>query len=222
MKKLAVIFGLALSLTLITGCHGIHFFGKGVAGSGVRKTEKRVVSNFKRIEVGGAYKVEIVAQQSEQGIELEGDDNILPLVKTEVSGDTLHIGSDEPFNTKKAIVVKIAASDVQGLNISGACDASAKNIKTDRFDMNVTGASDIIVQGETTSLKISSRGASKIDAENLTARSVNVSTSGAGKTRIYASEELTADASGASTITYSGDPKVVNKKDSGASTITKK
>lgn len=221
MKKLAVIFGLALSLTLITGCHGLHF-GKGIAGSGVRKTEKRIVADFKGIDVGGAYEVEIVAQKQEQGIELEGDDNILPLVKTEVKNGTLHVWSDEPFNVKNAVRLKIAAADVQAMNISGACKVNVQNIKTDRFELNVSGASDVTMQGETTSLKIDSNGASKVDSEKLTARAANVTTNGAGTTRVYVSEEMTAKASGASKIIYSGDPKVVNKKDSGASKITKK
>lgn len=221
MKKLAVIFGLALSLTLITGCHGLHF-GKGVAGSGVRKTEKRIVADFKGIDVGGAYEIEVVAQKQEQGIELEGDDNILPLVKTEVKNGTLHVWSDEPFNVKNAVRLKIAAADVQAMNISGACKVNVQNIKTDRFELNVSGASDVIMQGETTSLKIDSNGASKVDSEKLTTRAANVTTNGAGTTRVYVSEEMTANASGASTIIYSGDPKVVNKKDSGASKITKK
>lgn len=221
MKKLAVIFGLALSLTLITGCHGLHF-GKGIAGSGVRKTEKRIVADFKGIDVGGAYEVEIVAQKQEQGIELEGDDNILPLVKTEVKNGTLHVWSDEPFNVKNAVRLKIAAADVQAMNISGACKVNVQNIKTDRFELNVSGASDVTMQGETTSLRIDSNGASKVDSEKLTARAANVTTNGAGTTRVYVSEEMTAKASGASKIIYSGDPKVVNKKDSGASEITKK
>lgn len=220
MKKIAVIICL-ISLSFATACHGIHF-GKGIAGSGVRKTEKRVVSDFKEIQIGGAYELEVVAQQETQGIEIEGDDNILPLIKTEVRNGTLYVESDRPFNVKKAIRVKISAMDIRGLDISGACNAEVKNIKADRFELNVSGASDINIQGETTSLKIDSNGVSKINAEKLTARSVNVSTSGTGTTRVYATEEITADASGASSITYSGDPKVVNKKDSGASSITKK
>jgi hypothetical protein len=221
MKKLAIIFGLALSLSFISGCKGIHF-GKGIAGSGIRKTEKRVVPDFKKVEIGGAYEVEVIASQQQQSLELEGDDNILPLIKTEVKNGTLYIHSDKPFNVQKPIRVKISASDIQTMDISGACDVNAKNIKTDRFEINASGASDVKVQGETTSLKIDSNGASNIDAEKLTARSVNVSTSGAGTTRVNVTEELTANASGASSIIYSGEPKVVNKKDSGASSITKK
>lgn len=221
MKKLAAIFVLALSLTFITGCHGVHF-GGGVAGSGVRKTEKRVVSDFKKIEVGGGFEVEVVAQQKEQTLELEGDDNILPLIETEVRNGTLYVESKKSFNTKKAIHLKISAADVQAMGISGACKTSVKNIKADRFELDVSGASNVTVQGEAASLKIDSSGASEIDTEKLTARSVNVSTSGAGTTRVFASEEISADASGASKIIYSGDPKVVNKKDSGASSVTKK
>ncbi len=220
MKKLAIIFALALSLTFITACHGVHF-GKGVKGSGVRKTENRVVPEFKGVEAGGAFEIEVTAQ-AENGLEIDGDDNILPLIKTEVRGGVLHIGSDKGFNVSEPIQIKISTKDIQSLDLSGASQAIVKNIKNDRFEIDVSGASNIKIQGETASLKIDSSGASKIDCEKLTARSVNVSTSGAGTTRVFASEELTAEASGASTIIYSGEPKVVNKKDSGASTITKK
>lgn len=221
MKKIATIFALALSLTFITGCHGVHF-GSGVAGSGIRKTEKRVVAEFKKIEVGGGFKVDIVAGQQEQTIEIEGDDNVLPLISFSIKNGTLYIENDKPYNVKNPVHIKIAAKDIQSLGISGACDTNVKNIKADRFELNVSGASDVKIQGEAASLKIDSSGASEIDTEKLTARAVNVSTSGAGTTRVFASEEISADASGASTIIYSGDPKVVNKKDSGASSITKK
>jgi hypothetical protein len=220
MKKLAVIFALVLSLTFITGCHGLHF-GKGVAGSGVRKTEKRIVAEFKGVDVGGAYDVEVVAQQ-ERSIEIEGDDNILPLIKTEVKSGTLHVYSDKSFNVKQPIKLKITTPDVQSIDLSGASTARITNIKNDRLEIDVSGASTVIIKGETQILKIDSSGASKIDADNLKARAVNVSVSGAGTANVYATEELTADASGASTIIYSGEPKIVNKNDSGASSITKK
>ena len=83
MKK-AVLF-LSLTMLMLSGCK----FNK-VSGSGAMKLDKRSVPAFKSVDISGAYEVEIVAQK-EQSVEIEGDDNLLPLIKTEVKNGVLEI-----------------------------------------------------------------------------------------------------------------------------------
>ena len=59
-------------------------FGRGVKGSGVLITEKRELSGFKGVDVGGIFQVEVTAQK-DFAVEVSGDDNIVPMVKTYVS-----------------------------------------------------------------------------------------------------------------------------------------
>src|SRR4029453_6689746 len=71
---------LLVGLMLTTGCH--HGRHHEVAGSGTRVTQKRNVSSFTSIAIEGAFTLEVVCQK-DLSLELEGDDNILPLVSTD-------------------------------------------------------------------------------------------------------------------------------------------
>lgn len=218
MKK--IIFLLSLSL-LLTGCGYVNKMTKGITGSGVRKSEKRDVAPFTSVDVSGAFEVEIAAGK-DRSLELEGDDNLLPMVTTEVSNGKLSVGSQKSFSVKRPVRVRITTPDLEELTASGANDVTLSGVKNDRLRIDTSGASKIRATGETKTLDIEMSGASSVDTQDLHAQKVTVDSSGAGHASVYASEELNAEASGASSITYTGDPKVVNRKDSGASSISKK
>ncbi len=191
-----------------------------IKGSGIIKSEKRDVPAFKSIDVGGAAEVEVVAGK-EQSVVLEADDNILPSITTEVRGDTLHIGRKEGnFRTKNRLRVTISVPELTGMEISGATRANALNIRAENFKLRVSGASKVNVEGEARSLDVDLSGASNIDAENLRTERAAVDASGASKATVFVSDTLNAEASGASRVSYSGNPRNVNKDASGASSVS--
>jgi hypothetical protein len=217
MKRTFCLLALAL---MMTGCGALKWNRSDTRGSGVIKTEKREVGAFSYVDVSGAYEVEIVCQK-QPGIEVEGDDNILPLVQTYVKNNTLYITSEKGFNIKRAIKVRISTNNIDGVSSSGASQIAINGVKNEKLMIETSGASNINAAGETKSVEIESSGASKVDVRELRAARVKVSLSGAGQANVYASEEVNADVSGASSVTYYGDPKVVNKSVSGAGSINK-
>lgn len=222
MKKLGlIVFVIALSIGLFfaTGCN-VGNLGS-VQGSGNAKSEKRNVSGFKQIEAGGAVTLEIDAQK-DFSVELEADDNLLPLIKTEVSGDTLKISTEDRISSKTKIIVKISMPELTSLDISGASGAVVSNVKTDSLKLEASGASKIKISGEANNLESGANGASGIDAEGLTVNDADVVASGASNITVSAANNLKADASGASTILYTGEPKNVEPTSSGASSVKKK
>ena len=222
MKNLSLIIiatVFSVGLISVAGCN-IGNFG-GVEDSGDAKSEMRNVSDFKKIEAGGAVNLVIDAQK-EFSVEIEADDNLLPLIKTEVSGDTLKITTEEKVSPKTRISVKISMPELASLNVSGASKADVANVKTDSLELEASGASKINVSGEAVKLKSEANGASGIDAENLIVTDADVTASGASKTTVSATNDLKADASGASNIYYVGEPKNIAPKSSGASSVTKK
>jgi hypothetical protein len=78
VKKFVLLLALVM---LVTACGRIHH---DVAGSGIRQKQKREVPAFTSINTSGSFDIEVVCQKF-QSLEVEGDDNILPLVRTEVS-----------------------------------------------------------------------------------------------------------------------------------------
>ena len=225
MKKFGlIVFILALSIGLIfsTNCSFGSFkdFG-GVQGSGVPKSEARNVSGFSRVDANGAVNVEIAAQK-DFSVTVEADDNLLANIKTEVSGDTLKIYSEDRISAKTRINVRISMPALEALEVSGASSGNVSNVKADSLELKASGASKITINGQAQTLNADANGASSIDAESLTVENADVEASGASKATINATNDLRADASGASKISYIGEPKNLKPNSSGASSVKRK
>jgi hypothetical protein len=233
MKKLAIIIfvaalviGLVVPNLISAGKAGGRFFNLsvnfgGVKGSGNVQTESREVSDFDAVDVGGVFQVEITAQK-DFSVTVEADDNLLPLVKTTVEGNTLKIESDGKLHPTKPIVIRISAPDIAGLDVSGASSTTLIDVKNSALSVDASGASKIKISGETAKLTVDVSGATKINAEDLRSTDTSVDASGASGVTVNVSGELRADASGASNITYTGSPLKVEKSSHGASRVSQK
>ena len=215
MKRLLVI--LALVASFAAGC-GMH--RNEVVGSGKRQREKREVAAFKSISSEGAYQIEVVSQQG-LSLEIEADDNILPLIKTDVSNGVLHIKATRGFSINNHIVVKIGAPNIEGISTSGAGTIAISGLKNDKFEIDSNGAGSIEVSGQTGTLDIEANGAGKIDAHKLRATKGTVEANGVTKIEVNASEELNVTVSGPASVIYSGDPKL-NKTVNGPGSVERR
>ena len=215
MRRFAISAPLALILPLLlSAC--IH----GVRGSGVRKTEQRELPAFNSIDTSGAFEVEVVCQKP-ASFEIEADDNILPLVQTEVRDGVLRVTTTKSYSSAGGIKLRIEVPDLASVKSTGAGKFTVSGLKNDQFEIRSTGAATVVAAGQSKSVKISSTGAGKIDAHDLRANDADVSVTGAAGVDVYATDELDVTVSGAGRVTYSGNPKV-SKKVSGAGQVIKK
>ncbi|HMT07863.1 MAG TPA: head GIN domain-containing protein [Pyrinomonadaceae bacterium] len=230
MKKFALLaFAAALVVGLVVA--NIFSFGRlesglvsfnigfgSTKGSGNIVSEKRDVAGFNAIDVSNVFVVEVTAQ-SEFSVEVEADDNLLPLIKTEVQNGRLEISAEKRIKSKSPIKVKIGAPNIEKLNASGASRTTISNISGNGIDIDISGASKVTLSGAANQLTADLSGASSIDATELQCEKVSVDSSGASKAKVNASGTLSVDASGASSISYVGTPATINKKTSGASSV---
>jgi hypothetical protein len=213
MKKPAILLTLALSCVFaLSAC--------GVRGSGVRKTEKRDLPAFTSIETTGAFEVEVTCQKA-ASFEIEADDNLLPLIETEVRGGVLRVTTTKHYSSRGGISLRIAIPNLESVRSTGAGKFHILDLKNDTFRIDSTGAATVVAEGQSKSVEISSTGAGKIDAHNLRANKADVKVTGAAGVEVNAVDELDVTVSGAGRVTYSGNPKV-NKHVSGAGQVTKK
>jgi hypothetical protein len=219
MKGLSL---LALAVFLIVlPAPGCKYIGKGVRGSGNRKAEKRELASFKSVEAAGAFEVNIVCQQS-QSFEIEGDDNLLPLIKTDVSDGALRVHSDQNYNASKPIAIRISVPDLEKFTSAGAGDIHVSGLKNNQFVLSNTGAANVEAAGQTKFVDIGTSGAGNIDTSKLVAERAKVSVSGAANVDVFASQQLDVSLSGIGSVTYSGNPPVVNKSVSGIGSVNPK
>lgn len=197
-------------------CDGIW---PAVVGNGKITTISRDLDSFSEVEISGVGKLEI-EMGAKSAISITADENLLPLIKTDVRSNRLIIETEKRVSSDHGLVFKVTTPDISLLDSSGAATV-AISLNNQSLTVNQSGAGSVSLKGSTDSLQIDLSGAGKIDAESLMAKVVDAEISGVGSITLSVKERLNADVSGAGSITYSGDP-VVTKSVSGVGSITKK
>jgi Putative auto-transporter adhesin, head GIN domain len=216
MRKLAWL--ILLVPFVLSACH--HGRVNQIKGSGKRVSEKRQIPAFTAIETNGAFTIAITCQK-EPALEVEGDDNVLQFVTTEVKNNVLHLTNSKGYSVTEPVKFKITVPNLEGLSVSGAGKIDIKEMQSDTFAIDSEGAPYITVAGNTKVLNIDSNGAGKIDTYNLRASKGAVECNGATIVDLYVADELNVKVNGPSVVTYKGDP-VVNKNINGPGRVERR
>src|SRR5215203_1870764 len=115
MRKLALL--LLLLPIVAAGCH--HSMGPKIQGSGKRVLQKREISPFTSISTNGAFTIEVTCGK-DPGVEVEGDDNVLPYVIADVNSNVLRLKNERDYSTTEPIRFKITVPNLEGLSVNGA------------------------------------------------------------------------------------------------------
>ena len=215
MKKLLV---LVVLLPLLTA--GCHRSMAGIKGSGKRVTEKRQIAPFTSIATDGAFNIEVVCQK-DVGMEVEGDDNVLAHVSSEVSNNVLRLKNTESYSINEPVTFRITVPNLEALSANGAGKIQISAVNNEKLIISSDGAAAINASGNTKMLGIDTNGASKIDTHNLRATQAIVDSKGVSKIDLGVSDKLDVNVSGPSHVTYRGDP-VVNKTIHGPGKVEKR
>ena len=216
MRKL--VWLLVLLPLLASGCH--HGIRTQIAGSGKREIQKRDVGSFTSITTEGAFNIEVTCQK-DFSLEVEGDDNVLALVTTEVHNNILRLRSTQNYSVSEPVKFKISVPNLEAISVSGAGKIDIKGMKNDKFEIDSEGAPNLTVSGATKLVDIDTKGAGKIDTQNLHAERAVVDSKGVCRIDLDVSDQLDVTVSGPSTVTYKGDP-VVNKTVNGPGKVERK
>ena len=215
MRKVALLLLITL---LLSGCHGR--MRAGVKGSGKRELQNRQVPSFTSISTEGAFTIEVTCQK-EPRLEVEGDDNILNLVRTEVSNNVLRLSNSGSYSTDEPVTIRIYVPNLEEFTVSGAGKIDIKGMKNEKFKIDADGAPTINVSGTTNLVDIHSNGAGKIYTNSLRAARAIVNSNGATQVELDVQERLDVTVNGPSSVTYKGDP-VVNKNVNGPGRVERR
>jgi hypothetical protein len=216
MRKLAWLF--LLIPVLVAGCH--HGIRSEIRGNGKRELQKRDVAAFTSISTNGAFTIEVTCQK-DLSLEVEGDENIINFVTTEVGNNVLRLENSRSYSVSEPVRVKISVPNLEGLSVNGAGHIDVKGMNNDKFEIDSNGAPTITVAGTTKLVDIGANGAGKIDTQNLHAARAVVDARGVAKVDLDVSDQLDVEISGPSSVTYKGNP-TVNQTIHGPSKLTRR
>ncbi len=208
--RYTILAALAVAALSLSACNFV--VPGAVVGSGKMASESRPVSGFTKVDLSGFGDL-VIDVNGNEALVIEGDDNILPLIVTEVRGDTLHIGFKDrtPIQRVTRLRYTVSAKQLEGLTVSGAGNVTANNIDTPRMEVVTSGAGRINMNGKASDQTITLSGAGSFEGENLQGETASVSTSGVGRVIVNASNTLNVNISGAGAVEYIGNPQVTKQ-----------
>lgn len=210
----------------------------GVDGNGTVVTETREVAPFDKIRVDGAFEVEIEQGKSSLLL-IESDENIIPLIDSEVVDGVLAVENREAIGNASVLKLKIQSPKFSQINLAGASNLkSVSKISSDKLSLSgagackvdlefsgnelsvdMNGACKVKLAGKARNLSLDMAGAGDLNAAQLVSRFVSIDIAGAGKAAVHAKRALDIAISGTGEVTYKGSPKIT-KNISGSASIT--
>lgn len=215
-----------------------------VVGSGNLKTETREVKGFHALDLSAFGNV-VVTQGDTEGLTVEGEDNLLPLVTTEVDGKgTLHLGMKSgkgSVRATKPLTFKLATKGLDQVTISGSGNFDAQSLtekEKGNLDVAVTGSGNVKIGTlSADGLKVSLQGSGTLtlggsvnhqdvtlsgsgdyDTAELKTKTTTFKLSGSGDAEVWATDKLTVESSGSGDVSYYGKP-TVEKHVSGSGSV---
>jgi hypothetical protein len=212
MKNIAIL----LPVLLLLGCND-----QGVKGSGKLKSETRIVGNFSAIHLSGTGRL-VVERTGRESLEITADDNILPLLTSELVGDTLslRVAGGKAVSGKQP-VYKITVADLRKIDLAGSGDIIGTKLEGPLFSVSIAGSGSATLSGAVDYFAANMSGSGSVNAVALVAKKVRVVVSGSGDMLVNATNELDATIAGSGSVVYVGDPKV-KQSVAGSGTITRK
>lgn len=106
------------------------------------------------------------------------------------------------------------------LDLNGAVQADL-HLNVQHLTVEAKGASKLDLEGTAEQVNIAIAGAGEVDAEELVTQVMHINCAGASKAEVNVTDELWAQAAGASFISYHGTPRIKQKMAVGGSIIRK-
>lgn len=212
-----------------------------ITGSGNIAETTRQIKNVNEVQLLGSGELEII-QGNTPSLIIKAEDNLIPYILTEENGGrlTIKIKKGVGFSNNQPIHYQLTVKDIREIDASGSAAIKSNNLETDSLEINlsgygtgnlnnvkveklnlsISGSGNMEASGDVNQLHISISGAGGFTGPELRADEVTVNISGIGRAVVWAVNRLEPEISGVGSVSYYGDPVVVEKS-SGLANVNK-
>ncbi len=232
-------------LGLLLGACGLLGGGaeRVITGSGQVTSETRDVAGIERVTLAGMGEV-VIQEGASETLTIEAEDNILPLITSEVTDGTLRLDFDratwrDTIRLTEPVRYVLTVRELDGLELSGSGSMSSSSLHADHLIIQLTGEGDVTVENmESGALDVRLEGAGNVNvaglvvdqvvaiegtgqyqAGELDSETARVTIGGSGDAVVWARRDLSVNITGSGTVSYWGDPVVSRRDISGAGDI---
>ena len=181
-----------------------------ILGQGSITSESRTLANFNSINTTIFAEI-LLTQGPLADVVIEGQQNIIDQILTEVVNNELRITLNRCVNIAQAVKVHITIPEISKLTLTGSGDIIAQN-DFDLSDLNVTltGAGNFNLRGMSTNLDVILTGVGDVNAFDLETDVCDVRITGVGDTEVFVNNELNVTITGTGSVYYKGSPSITS------------
>jgi hypothetical protein len=215
----AAVFAIAIA-AILGGCgtttnDGTHITSGSspwVVGSGKSITATRQLDAFHALSVDGPLDV-TVSIGSTSSATIEADDNLIPLIGTQVADGKLTISLASGLQTTNPLKVRLTTANLDSLAQKGASTIDFEAVSASALSVDVDEASTLRAGGRATSLALTVGGASTADLRNVSTEVATVHLDSASTAYVKASSSVGGECISASTLLVSGGAMIDVRSD---------
>ena len=186
------------------------------------------IKDFKGITLGNSAQV-FLSPGDRIEVRVEGQENIIANLTTDVSGGVWRIGFKKPVSHAETLRIYITMDQLLMAKISGSGNISGQglfkggrdlelgvsgsgnihlDVEADDIEATISGSGNIRVSGKASGLNLGISGSGNMDFRDLKADEASVRISGSGGMKMNVTELLEARISGSGDVRYTGRPRV--------------
>ncbi len=222
--SIIVVFTILLGVFGLSSCNTYNI----IEGSGIVQTEYRRMAYFNKIELYFPAEV-IVRQGNTKDIEITAESNIIDLVYSRVSGNTLILDDNGRLRSSHNVKIYVQVPDINAIFVSGSGRVISDNkifsknmnlrlsgsglidvaldVKNDLV-ADLSGSGLIFMEGDTYNGIYDVSGSGKIESFDMHADNSDIVISGSGRCETTALSKLGVTISGSGSVWFRGNPRI--------------
>jgi hypothetical protein len=136
-------------------------------GDGNVVTEERSTGDFNQIQLNASADV-FITQGNENQIVVKADENLLEVIKTDISGNALKIDVKGNIRGYTALEVHVTIKNLQKVLVNGSGDVQSRNkLQVKDFEVSVNGSGDIDLDLDAVDVRTSINGSGDVNLSGV-------------------------------------------------------
>ncbi|MBR7633424.1 head GIN domain-containing protein [Janthinobacterium lividum] len=183
--------------------------GNAIQGNGQVSRDVRQVGNITALDIDNMKRIDIkidVRVGPTASLVIEADNNLQPLIHSDVNGNTLRIWSDTNIRSSNGIHVIYTTPQLKKINISGSGRLVVSGLNGDDFSLEQRGSMKSELSGSVGRFDVANNGSGSINAAALTSGNTDAVQNASGSIQVgnVRGERINVAVNGSGSISASG------------------
>jgi hypothetical protein len=176
-------------------------------GTGPVESETRAIQPFRKIEAGHGIGVTVRIGPA-AAVEVQAQHELLPIIATDIDGDTLRIRGTTEFSASTTPQVVVVTPNLAGISLSGGSQGTVEGLTDEAIGIELSGGAGLTATGSAEQVALQGSGGSVASLQDLAAGTIVVDLSGGAIANLNASDKVLGEVSGGARAVVAGPARL--------------